>query len=311
MIKFSICIPAYKSRYFLLCIESILNQTLQDFELIILNDCSPEPIDAIVQQFGDKRIKYFKNDQNVGAIDLVKNWNKCLSLATGEYIMIMGDDDLLATDYLEEFSKLIDLYPKLGVFHCRSKVINDAGETVMLTPAHPTHEHVYDSIWHRLEQYRSNYISDFIYHTESLREQGGFFYLPLAWGSDDITSFIASYNKGIAHINKPIFYYRSNTLSITSTGNDLYKMEANVGYAKWLETFLLNKPSDENDLIVYRHLINNQKRLMQKRKLYTMTLSMRSKRFEKLFFWYKNRKKFQIGVKDILIAFVKSLALNK
>lgn len=308
MVKFSICIPAYKSRYLHLCIESILKQTLTDFELIILNDCSPEPVDAIVQQFGDIRIKYFKNDQNVGAIDLVKNWNKCLSLATGEYIMVMGDDDLLAPDYLEEFSKLIALYPALHVFHCRSKVINDAGETIMLTPAHPTFEHVYDSIWHRLEQYRSNYISDFIYHTANLRKQGGFFYLPLAWGSDDITAFIASRQKGIAHTNKPIFYYRSNALSITSTGNDLHKMEANIGYSKWLQNFLAEKPVDEDDLVVYQYLTKNQDRLMQKRKRYTMTLSMRSNRFKKIVFWYRNRKQFGIDAKDILIAAIKSLS---
>lgn len=308
MVKFSICIPAYKSRYLQLCIESILKQTLTDFELIILNDCSPESVDAIVQQFGDKRIKYFKNDQNVGAIDLVKNWNKCLSLATGEYIMIMGDDDLLAPDYLEEFSKLIDLYPALHVFHCRSKVINDTGETIMLTPAHPTFEHVYDSIWHRLEQYRSNYISDFIYHTANLRKQGGFFYLPLAWGSDDITAFIASRQNGIAHTNKPIFYYRSNALSITSTGNDLYKMEANMGYSKWLQNFLAEKPVDEDDLVVYQHLTKNQDRLMQKRKRYTMILSMRSNRLKKIVFWYRNRKQFGIDAKDILMAAIKSLS---
>lgn len=308
MIKFSICIPAYKSRYLHSCIESILKQTLPDFELIILNDCSPEPVDAIVQQFGDIRIKYFNNDQNVGAIDLVKNWNKCLSLATGEYIMIMGDDDLLAADYLEEFSKLIDLYPTLHVFHCRTRIINDAGETIMLTPAHPSFEHVYDSIWHRLEQYRSNYISDFVYHTISLRQQGGFFYLPLAWGSDDITAFLASHKKGIAHTNKPIFYYRSNALSITSTGNDLYKMEANVGYSKWLQNFLTEKPVDEEDLVVHQHLIKNQNRLMQKRKRYTMMLSMRSNRFKKIIFWYRNRKQFGIDAKDILITAIKSLS---
>src|SRR5690606_42120426 len=91
MVKFSICIPAYKSRFLQECIQSILRQTLDNLELIILNDCSPEPVEEIVFQFEDSRINYVKNSSNVGSLNLVDNWNKCLSLAQGEYIMIMGD----------------------------------------------------------------------------------------------------------------------------------------------------------------------------------------------------------------------------
>src|SRR5690606_37460634 len=226
-----------------------------DLELIILNDCSTEPIEQIVSGFQDPRIRYFKNEKNVGALNLVDNWNKCLSLCSGEYMVIMGDDDLLEPDYLDEFSGLIESYPGLKVYHCRSKIINDEGDTIMLTPSCPSHESVYDSIWHRLQQYRSNYISDYMYKTQSLQERGGFYFLPLAWGSDDITAFIASAEKGIAHSNMPVFNYRSNRLSITSTGNDLEKMNANLGYASWLKEFLTQKPPYPSDIIVYNYLL--------------------------------------------------------
>src|SRR5690606_1152380 len=155
MIKYSICIPAYKSRYLKDCIQSILQQSLDNFELIVLNDCSPEPIEEIVSEFQDSRINYYKNDINVGALNLVDNWNKCLSLAVGEFVVIMGDDDLLDRDFLKEFSHIISEYPDLDVYHCRSKIINDEGETLMLTPSCPSYESVYDSIWHRLQQFRS------------------------------------------------------------------------------------------------------------------------------------------------------------
>src|SRR5690606_26858445 len=192
MVIYSICIPAYKSKYLKDCIQSILRQSLDNLELIILNDCSPEPVEEIALRFKDSRINYHKNPSNVGALNLVDNWNKCLSLAQGEFVMIMGDDDLLEPDYLEEFSKLIEAYPDLEVYHCRSKIIDDDGGTVMLTPSSPSYERVYDSIWHRLRQYRSNYISDYLYRTKTLKQRKGFYYLPLAWGSDDITAFIAS-----------------------------------------------------------------------------------------------------------------------
>ncbi len=306
MVKYSICIPAYKSKYLKACIQSILQQSLDNLELIVLNDCSPEPVEEIVMQFKDSRINYHKNPVNVGALNLVDNWNKCLSLAIGEFVVIMGDDDLLEPDYLEEFSRLIEAYPDLDVYHCRSRVIDDDGKTVMLTPSSPSYERVYDSIWHRLRQYRSNYISDYLYRTAPLRDRGGFYYLPLAWGSDDITAYIASAEKGIAHSNKPVFNYRSNRLSISSTGNDLEKMNANQGYAEWLKEFLRQKPTDPDDLTVWNHLVANQDNYMQQRKIFTMTKSMASDPIQKIFFWLKHRQKFDLSIKDIMKAAVKS-----
>lgn len=306
MVKFSICIPAFKSSFLQECIESILAQSIVDFELIILNDCSPQPVEEIVKRFTDPRIRYFSNEKNVGAFHLVNNWNKCLSLATGEFFLIMGDDDLLHPKYLLEFSRLIEKFPHLNIFHCRSKIINDAGETVRLTPALPAFEHVFDSIWQRLEQLRSNYISDYVYRTENLRAQGGFFDLPFAWGSDDITAFIASRDKGIAHTNRPVFEYRSNAQSITSTGNDLVKMEANLGYADWLREFLKNQPADETDRIAKNYLLNHFEELMRRRNAYTMLVSMKNDRLGKAVNWWKSRKRFNLTSKDIAITFLKS-----
>lgn len=310
-VRFSICVPAYKSKFLKDCISSILNQNKVGFELIILNDCSPEPVDEIIARFEDSRIRYYKNEVNVGAERLVDNWNKCLTLAKGEFIVIMGDDDLLESDYLDEFSKLISTYSEVDVYHCRSQIIDKQGNTVLLTPSCPAHEYVCDSIWHRLNQLRSNYISDYVYRTESLRTRGGFFHLPFAWGSDDITAFIASELNGIAHTNKAVFKYRSHELTISSSSsNALGKLEADLGYSAWLEDFLKNKPRHPEDLTMYRHLVKNQSDYMRKRKLFTMSKLMLSNPFSKLLTWVKLRKRFGLSLKDILIAALKSRNLK-
>lgn len=311
-VKFSICIPAYKSRHLKVCIDSIFNQTVQDFELIVLNDHSPQPVEEIVMQYDKNRIRYYKNESNAGAVKLVDNWNKCLSLAKGEYIMIMGDDDMLEPDYLEEFLRLMSAYPGLDVYHCRSQIIDDEGQSQMLTPACPAFESVYDSIWHRLNQYRSNYISDYVYRTEALRVKGGFYHLPLAWGTDDITAFIASATHGIAHSHKPVFKYRSHGTSISSTtNNDWDKMIADEGYAKWLEGFLRKSPTHPEEMVLHRHLVLNQKIYMHKRKVFTLSKVMVSDSGKKLVFWLKNRKRFGLSIKDILLAFAKSQNMKR
>ncbi|SEL91245.1 glycosyltransferase family 2 protein [Parapedobacter koreensis] len=311
MPKFSVCIPAYKSRFLEECIGSILAQSVTDFELIILNDCSPEPVAQIAATFTDSRIRYNENEHNVGAVRLTDNWNKCLALAEGEYIVMMGDDDRMEPDYLAEFSALIAAYPELDVYHCRSLVIDDEGRPRQLTPSCPAYERVCDNIWHRLSQWRSQYISDFMYRTEALRQQGGFYALPLAWGSDDITAYIACRDKGIAHTNRPVFNYRSNSLSISSSGSDLEKMRANLGYAQWLKDFLETHVPHETERVVYATLLEQETLFMQQRKRYTMALSMRYRMASKCWLWYRHSKEFGLGLSDIVIAAVKARGLRK
>ena len=73
--KYSILVPVYKSQYLSECIDSILGQTYEDFELIIVNDASPYPIDDIVRTYSDIRIHYFTNTVGYGAVNVVDNWN--------------------------------------------------------------------------------------------------------------------------------------------------------------------------------------------------------------------------------------------
>ncbi|MFC3199358.1 glycosyltransferase family 2 protein [Parapedobacter deserti] len=311
MPKFSVCIPAYKSRFLKECIQSILGQTYPDFELIILNDCSPEPVRQVVKLFTDARIRYYENDTNVGAVRLTENWNKCLGLAIGEYTVMMGDDDRMGPDYLDEFSALITAYPGLDVYHCRSVIIDDGGNAVQLTPSCPSYERVCDHIWHRLRQLRSQYISDFVYRTEALQARGGFYPLPLAWGSDDITAYLACGDKGIAHTNKPVFHYRSNSLSISSSGNELEKMRGNMAYSGWLHRFLEIHTPHESERVVYENLLREQQALMRERKLFTMALSMRESAGRKMLMWWRHRREFDLRWSDIIIAAAKARGLRK
>ena len=94
MTKYSFVLPAYKACYFKEALESILNQTYSDFELIIVNDASPEDLDSIVSEFDDSRITYYTNETNIGGKDLVEQWNKSLTYAKGEYVILASDDDV-------------------------------------------------------------------------------------------------------------------------------------------------------------------------------------------------------------------------
>ena len=100
-------------------IESILNQTFTDFEFLILND-SPEnkEIEKIVKSYKDKRIKYFKNDKNMG---ISASRNKLMDMACGEYIAVFDHDDISVPSRLEQQVNFLDKNPHIGVVSGRLK----------------------------------------------------------------------------------------------------------------------------------------------------------------------------------------------
>ncbi len=109
---FSILIPAYKSESIIgETIKSILNQTFADFELIIVDDNSPDQTAKVVQSFKDKRIRFFKNKKNLGYSG---NLECCRQKALGKYLYLMGNDDILSPLALELTFKAFQLDPDVG-----------------------------------------------------------------------------------------------------------------------------------------------------------------------------------------------------
>ncbi len=96
----SIIMPSWNTgRWIAESIESVINQTYQNWELIIVDDCSTDNTDDIVGSFKDNRIKYFKNDINSGA---ALTRNRALREARGEWIAFLDSDDLWVPTKLEK-----------------------------------------------------------------------------------------------------------------------------------------------------------------------------------------------------------------
>lgn len=97
----SILIPTYNGATYLSeCIESILVQTYQDWELLIVDDCSGDDTLKIALRYAhrDRRLRVVSNPENLG---LVGNWNRCVELAQGEWIKFVFQDDWIEPECLE------------------------------------------------------------------------------------------------------------------------------------------------------------------------------------------------------------------
>lgn len=246
-ITFTILLPSYKSRFLRECIEGVLAQTYEAWELIIVNDASPENLDSIVQSYSDPRIHYYINEHNIGALHLVQQWNTCLQYAQGDYCICIGDDDRLMPRCLETYAELIEEYPQVEVLHGQTDIINEQGDVISHTAKRPAWESAMSMLYHRIYDRRPQFIGDFCFLSAALKNRGGFYDLPLAWGSDDISALLAATHHGIANTSEVVFQYRSNEMSITSQKYLFPKLKAVLLEAAWKRRFLRQPQSDSQD----------------------------------------------------------------
>lgn len=98
MVKVSIIVPVYNTaKYLSMCIESLINQTLKDIEIILINDGSTDESESIIKKYKDKRIKYiFKKNEGIG-----KTRNLGIEKTNGEYLAFIDSDDYIEPNFCE------------------------------------------------------------------------------------------------------------------------------------------------------------------------------------------------------------------
>jgi glycosyltransferase involved in cell wall biosynthesis len=129
--KVSIGIPVYNGKDTIKeTIDSVLNQTFQDFEIIIVDNQSTDNTVEIVRQYTDPRIKLFINDTNIG---IIPNWSRVMELSTGKYVKVLPADDFLYPTCLELQTKILDdddEERKISLVTGRRNIINPEGKVL-------------------------------------------------------------------------------------------------------------------------------------------------------------------------------------
>lgn len=127
MPKVSVVIPNYNHAQFLeKRIQSVLNQTYQDFEIIYIDDASTDYSNAVYSKFADdKRMRAVFNEVNSGIP--FKQWNEGIRVAQGEYIWIAESDDYADKRLLSELVEKLDQNPTVGLAYCHSHSVDECG----------------------------------------------------------------------------------------------------------------------------------------------------------------------------------------
>jgi glycosyltransferase involved in cell wall biosynthesis len=103
--KFSILLPTRnRVRYLEFAIQTVLRQDYRDWEIIVSDNDSEEDVAGLCRSLGDDRVKYFRTSEFVPVTD---NWNNALAHSTGDYVIMLGDDDALMRGHLSTMARLI------------------------------------------------------------------------------------------------------------------------------------------------------------------------------------------------------------
>ncbi|MBA3857054.1 MAG: hypothetical protein C0507_09125 [Cyanobacteria bacterium PR.3.49] len=133
----SILLPVYNGSAFLeSAIDSVLEQTFADFELIVCDDCSSDDSLAIIERKckQDKRIKLFSNQKNMG---LFANYNRCLRESGGSLIKPFAQDDLLHPHCLERMTEVLRNDSEISLVSCARNICNEDGQIIHSKPMFP------------------------------------------------------------------------------------------------------------------------------------------------------------------------------
>ncbi len=120
----SVVMPVYNAeKYLQKAIDSILNQTFNNFELILINDCSVDRSEAIIQSYTDKRIIYLKHEKNKGVVAAA---NLGLQNATAIYTCVMHADDIALPTRIARQKKWLDANKRTSAVACYINFIDEA-----------------------------------------------------------------------------------------------------------------------------------------------------------------------------------------
>src|SRR6476659_2315536 len=128
----SVVLPVYNGeRYLRASIDSVLAQSLQDFELIIWDDASTDSSQEIINSYSDPRIRVFKNNSNQG---LFKTLNLIIDQSTAPLIKLWSQDDVMREDCLSKLTTFLSAQNMAAMAYCAYDLFDHEGRVFKPAP---------------------------------------------------------------------------------------------------------------------------------------------------------------------------------
>ncbi len=169
----TIGIPTYNraNSYLRQTLRAAVSQTYKNIEIIVSDNCSLDDTESVVKEFNDPRIRYYRQQGNIGA---VPNVNFCLEQSQGKYFLALYDDDLIDEDFVSTCMEAAQLHGEPGVILTGVRQINSAGNVLSAG-----HNRVHgcstaDFILGWFENKVPIYLCSTLFNAQGLKQLGGF-----------------------------------------------------------------------------------------------------------------------------------------
>lgn len=235
--QLAIVIPAYKSEYLELTLESLSAQTDKRFNVYIGDDCSPCNLNHIVDKYASKiAITYVRFDTNMGGTDLVSQWMRCVKLIRNEsWIWLFSDDDVMGDTCVKSFYECVS--DDCDLFYFDTSIINEYG-VVIAEHFRCDYETASDFLQNRYSRSVDSYVVEYIFRRSTFERAGGFCQFDLAWGADDGTWLTLSEKRGMRKLKNGRVYWRKSRQNISPDDSPKIaerKILAAMNYDSWIQ----------------------------------------------------------------------------
>jgi glycosyltransferase involved in cell wall biosynthesis len=236
----AIVIPYYNIAFLEQTLLSLQSQTDQRFNVYIGDDASPDnPTEIISNYQTGLNSNYVRFDENLGGSSLVKQWERCVDLIQEEqWIMILGDDDVLGSECIAEFYKNLDTVEsqKINLIRFASAYSDKSGERISEVYKHPIIEKTTDAYFRHFTGVSRSSLSEHIFR-RSAYVKYRFTDFPLAWHSDDKAWLDFTQCNNLYTINDAVVNVRVSESSISGkSDNLLMKQKARLLFIEDLVT---------------------------------------------------------------------------
>lgn len=215
----SFVVPCYKLAHMLSdCVNSILAQTCHNFEILIMDNCSPDNTPEVAQSFHDPRVKHIRNDVNLGHL---RNFNKGIAMSRGKYVWLISADDLLRSPHvLGRFVDVMERNPEVGYTFCRAVELQGEKELGVARFDYGNQDRIWDGPAFLARLVRCNCIaqSSGMVRKECYNKVG-LFPLDMPHAGDWYLWCVLALHYRIAYFSEPMVWCRVHEESLTTLFN--------------------------------------------------------------------------------------------
>ena len=226
----SVIVPNYNhARFLSKRIDSVLQQTFQDWELILLDDCSTDDSRSILSRYaGDPRVRIERNEANSGST--FKQWNKGVRLARGKYVWIAESDDYADPRLLERLVAVLETDPAVTFAYCQSWRVSEDDQRIGFADFYldylDAHRWKADFCVNGLEECQNYLVSSntvpnasaVVFRRDIYERVGGADEKMRMCGDWKLWAAMALQGK-VAYLGEPLNYFRTHDTSVRSKSN--------------------------------------------------------------------------------------------